>query len=986
MLRGRWTEGVLVATLLLALGGQGVAAPQGDAGSASTELVDPVERAADAAAEAGDTDALVAWRSGLEVSAWSVVDRLLADDRVEAARRVADLPELPTTTGLAAYVAERLERGEDPSASVVRSCEAADEPDDEWDLGALRLARAGADPFVSARARRQLARLARHQGDRAEAARLEGEAAVELERLGALGHARLAWHSAAMNWLRSGELERGRTCLEGELAVAERIGDESAAASACMNLGNVNGQLADYDASLRWFDRAQSEFERLGDRSSAVRVLNNRAFLYWLTGRYRDAGRTYDALLRELPEDAPQRLSVQSRLAELCLTLGDEVRALELAQDALERTPASDLEGRAMRLGVVGRALSESERFEDALAHYRQAEAAYRKVDDPRGEQIAVANRGFLLQRMGRVEESVEVQRLSLELAERLGDALLSINARQNLAEALRLSGELDAAQALQEEALAMAERHMLPKLVRDGHRGLARLHRDQGALPTAARHALIAARKTSELLGGLTSELAARARERHFETFDLALVTAVEIAADETVAEALELSPPALVLELSERSRAASLLLALENRRELRDAHVPEELRQLEERLKEEIEQRRSAFEAALRGETPESDDGDGSRAGSRRVSLKAVRQARAALQDALGRLEEVRGSIRVEASVVSQLLDPEPTSPAELHAALGADQVFVAYHLLESQAFALVVDRADERLVRLAPATEIRATCERLAAGGEDDWATALDRLAELVVEPLELSDAVRRIVVSPDGALVGAPLSPAFGARSVVHVPSASTWLHLRGLDTEPGEGVLALGGPDYTGRRLAALPGAAAEAQAVGTVALVGEDATEAALRDGAARAERWRAIHLACHGVIDAKRPMQSWLALTATDEDDGALSAQEVLDLELRTDLVVLSACDTGRGRFYRGEGLTGLMRSFLFAGSPRVVCSLWKVPDASTTALMKEFHRELAEGASPADALLRAREHVRSQEGWEHPKHWAAWTLWGIE
>ena len=99
--------------------------------------------------------------------------------------------------------------------------------------------------------------------------------------------------------------------------------------------------------------------------------------------------------------------------------------------------------------------------------------------------------------------------------------------------------------------------------------------------------------------------------------------------------------------------------------------------------------------------------------------------------------------------------------------------------------------------------------------------------------------------------------------------------------------------------------------------------------------------------------------------------------------------LVVLSACETGRGRVVKGEGIVGLTRAFMMAGAPRVLCSLWKVDDEATKALMVKFYelwnQEEGKGLPAATALKQAQEFVRSHERWKHPFYWAAWVLWGL-
>ena len=182
----------------------------------------------------------------------------------------------------------------------------------------------------------------------------------------------------------------------------------------------------------------------------------------------------------------------------------------------------------------------------------------------------------------------------------------------------------------------------------------------------------------------------------------------------------------------------------------------------------------------------------------------------------------------------------------------------------------------------------------------------------------------------------------------------------------------------------------LPGTREEVKALGTQALLGADASEAGFRVAVAKRPRWRAVHFACHGLVDPERPMLSSLALTASGDDDGFLTALDVFRMKIPADLVVLSACETGKGKIVKGEGIVGLTRAFMFAGAPRVIVSLWKVDDQATRALMTKFYelwnpKDGSKGLATAASLKRAQEFVASQEKWKHPYYWAAWVLWGL-
>ena len=147
----------------------------------------------------------------------------------------------------------------------------------------------------------------------------------------------------------------------------------------------------------------------------------------------------------------------------------------------------------------------------------------------------------------------------------------------------------------------------------------------------------------------------------------------------------------------------------------------------------------------------------------------------------------------------------------------------------------------------------------------------------------------------------------------------------------------------------------------------------------------AGARSWRAVHLACHGLINPEEPLRSSLALSPAGDDDGFLTTLDVFRLKIPADLVVLSACETARGKAYKAEGVVGFTRAFMMAGAPRVIVSLWQVDDEATRSLMVKFYELWKPGTmSTATALKKAQTFVSSQNKWKHPYYWAAWQLWG--
>ncbi|MGE0044086.1 MAG: CHAT domain-containing protein, partial [Vicinamibacterales bacterium] len=271
-------------------------------------------------------------------------------------------------------------------------------------------------------------------------------------------------------------------------------------------------------------------------------------------------------------------------------------------------------------------------------------------------------------------------------------------------------------------------------------------------------------------------------------------------------------------------------------------------------------------------------------------------------------------------------------------------------------------------------------------------------------------------RRLVVVPDGVIWRVPVQAlrtprgrfVIEERSVSYAPSVSA---LAALDARRRgragrqEFLVAMADPAPAGPRgrspvdrvggqaAPALPEARREVRALArlygpsrSAVVVGRDATEPSLARAVGRAS---VLHIATHGVVDDQHPMYSHVLLATApgsgSESDGRLEAWEVMDLPIDADLVVLSACETARGRWADGEGIVGLSWSFFAAGASAAVVSQWNVDSSSTTDLMIAFHEQRLKGhANAADALRAAARALLATPAWRHPFYWAGFGVVG--
>jgi CHAT domain-containing protein len=253
--------------------------------------------------------------------------------------------------------------------------------------------------------------------------------------------------------------------------------------------------------------------------------------------------------------------------------------------------------------------------------------------------------------------------------------------------------------------------------------------------------------------------------------------------------------------------------------------------------------------------------------------------------------------------------------------------------------------------------------------------------------------LASTITRLVIMPDGPLHSVPFDvlrrgadgdPLASRFEISLAPSCSTWLRWsRAQRAEAPSPVLALAdptlsaGPDVpagyraatfaSGLSLGPLPSARQEVRSVvsrlggGSLLIVGGDATERFIK--MAELNRFKMLHLAVHAVVDEQHPERSALLLApGADDEDGLLQIREIVNLDLRGRLVILSSCSSASGTMVEGEGVMGLARAFFQAGAVAVVGGLWPLRDQEAAALVEEMSAHLAGGTSISAALAAAR------------------------
>jgi len=286
-----------------------------------------------------------------------------------------------------------------------------------------------------------------------------------------------------------------------------------------------------------------------------------------------------------------------------------------------------------------------------------------------------------------------------------------------------------------------------------------------------------------------------------------------------------------------------------------------------------------------------------------------------------------------------------------------------------------------------------------------------TSLGReLYRLLIEPgaNELEN-IKTICIIPDEFLWTLPFQALTNMRgnyliqdySLFYAPSFTVLneMTLRRQQQNSKESLIAFGNPVFgrsgkAKQNLHPLPETEVEVAAIAATTrtqmkkvLVRREADEKTFKT---LAPQYATIHLATHGVLDDRDPLNSYLLLTQTEdetENDGLLHAREIIDLNLDADLAVLSACETGNGRISPGEGVVAMSWAFLVAGARSVVVSQWRVNSASTSRLMKSFYQGLASqndanSRNKSQALREASLGLLKDRRYHHPFYWAGFVL----
>jgi CHAT domain-containing protein/Tfp pilus assembly protein PilF len=828
-----------------------------------------------------------------------------------------------------------------------------------------------------------------------------------------------------------GEKQKALDYYNQARSLSRATGDRSAEASTLNNIGLVYDSLGEKQKALDYYNQSLPLLRAVGDRRKEAGTLSNLGLVYSSLGERQKALDYYNQALplRRAVGDREGEAITLNNIGAVYYALGERQRALEYVNQALPILRAvGDRRGESStltNLGIVYDSLGEKQK---ALDYYSQALPLTQAVGDRRREATTLANLGLVYDSLGERQKALDYYNQALPLSQAVGDRSGEATVLLGIARAETAQGKLLDARSKIESALNIIE-SLRTKVVSPELRSsyfataqdyyefsislLMQLHKlqpdrgyDRAALQTAERararsllDGLVEARL--EIRSGADPTLAERERAlrqllnaktvrqmrllngKHTDKQSAAVADEIkaltaqyqnveaEIRAKSPRYAALTQPQPLKAEEIQQQVLDDQTLLLeyfLGKERSYLWVVSTSSVRGYELAKREDIEESALRVKRLLTARATQQKGESSERRQARiaeaeaRYYEEAARLSRMILGPAISELSGKRLAIVPDGELQDVAFGALPVPQAS-----GDSQVKTT-NSNEGQNGDWLPLIAEHEIVSL-PSASTLAVLRRETAGRQ----AAAKAVAVLADPVFDRDDERIKLAITARSGSEGGPEANALASSDLV-----------RAADEVIG-----------TGGVIPRLPFSRAEAEAILSVAP--KETSLRALDFNASRAtatseglSQYQIVHFATHGLLNKMHPELSGVVLSLVDREgkpkDGFLQLHDVYNLNLPAELVVLSACQTGLGKSVRGEGLIGLTRGFMYAGSRRVVASLWGVQDLATAELMKRFYGAMLgeRRMRPAEALRAAQVEMWKQKRWRSPYYWGGFMLYG--
>jgi len=840
-------------------------------------------------------------------------------------------------------------------------------------------------------------------------------------------------HNLGTAYADSGKARDALASYQQALQLRQQLGHKEGVAFTLQGIGSVYYALRDLTTAQRFFEQARALYRELGSKRGEAETLRYLGNILYVSGQWQKSLAAYEnalALFREANDPEGEATTVAG-MGALFLDMGQPELALGYYQYALElrqkRGNRREIIAAYLGIGHIHATIGESEQAKQA---YTQALSLSREVGDQRAEAATLTALGTIETRLqpNKPEVAESLYRQAILIAQATGDKLNEANARLQLGTLYATANRSDDAMRCFENALTLYRELNDRRGQMIALSNLGAVYANRGEKEKAVEYyeqAVNLAEVMREALGSLAEGKLAFQENRHalYARYISLLVSLNRIEQAFTVAQ---------------KAKARTMTDLMSSGRVNLAAYLSPEERETERLLRYQLDRASQNLLAARANPNTDPALVDA----LREAAQRAEREWQAFMDSLYARYPALTRQYGLRPAALEQLTQKLPPDTAlleylVLQPSVQTDKSYLMLFCLTNERGKprLSVHLTPLGETPLAERTESFVLTCAVPNGKYEQEARALYRL---LIAPVESRIAdKKRLIICPDSTLWDVPFQALLGSKGFLleqhelsYAPSATVAMLLGELRTASdrprptrellvvanphfgkltmapanedrpltagsrplttGARPLTTGARDITGEwlaeagiRITALPGTEQEAQQIAALfpeatMLTQREAQEATIKS---LAGQYRYLHLATHGYFSDATPLQSGVMLAEPPPDateDGILTARELMELPLSAEMVVLSACETARGRARPGEGAIGMVWALTVSGIPTQVLSQWKVSDESTAQLMTRYYQGLKAGKSPAVALRDAALMLKADPRFQHPYYWA--------
>jgi CHAT domain-containing protein/Tfp pilus assembly protein PilF len=692
--------------------------------------------------------------------------------------------------------------------------------------------------------------------------------------------------------------------------------------------------------------------------------------------------------------------------------LGDyQLAIFYLNQSVVLQREIGNKRGESFNLNNLGMSNLLLENYQDAKSFFEQALVLRREIKEPRLVAVTLNNLGLVSIKIGDNAKALEFFQESLEIRKTISDKQGEANSNLNLGKLFWKSNDKTKAFESFTNSNILAKTIGDRRAEADSSYWLAIAENDKGNLNKAIENIENCLQIIEQIRGEILSP---ETRIAYFSTVQqyFELYTELLVSRSETDKNQSDIFN---ALEASERARTRSFVELLQEARINFKQGVNENLLDKEREIQDSLNAKYRQRTTLLNGKnTPEQ-----------------ISKINNEINDLNISLNNLQTEMRQANPRYANLKNAEPLNVSEMQKLLDDETILLEYKLGEKRSFAWLISKDSVKFFNLPPRKEIEPLAKDFynllisrKKENEPKIAESAQKLNEIIFQIPTANLQNKRLAIVADEILQYIPFAVFSDKNEIVNLPSVNVLAEIRRnqniklpkktlvvfadpifdlddsriaekqKDSTPNAEIKQVLRDFNLGDKLPRLLASREEARNISSFlpkekVLVNMDFAANRENTLSENLSDYQILHFATHGLLDNSRPEFSGLVLSLYDQkgktQDGFLRLNQIYNLNLNSDLVVLSACQTALGKDVRGEGLIGLTRGFMYAGAKRIVASLWKVDDAATAEFMKRFYQNLlVKKLKPSSALRQTQNELKQIPRFKSPYFWAGFTIQG--